>query len=60
MEGLTRVEMDDDIELENMTGADVGMGLGKESNVWEGYNPGDYTNLNINKEVSDLFKYITE
>jgi hypothetical protein len=52
--------MDEDIELENMTGEGVGMGLGKASNVWEGYNPGDYQNLNINKEVSDLFKYITE
>jgi hypothetical protein len=49
-----------DVELENMTGQGVGMGLAKESNVWEGYNPSDYQNLNINKEVSDLFKYITE
>lgn len=38
----------------------VDMGLGQKSNIWEGYNPSDYENLNISPEVSDLFKYITE
>lgn len=40
---------------------EMGMGMAKEDgNVWEGYSPSDYENLNIGKDVSDLFKYITE
>lgn len=41
-------------------GGGMGMGIAKESNIWEGYNPADYKNLNISKDVSDLFKFITE
>jgi hypothetical protein len=50
------------VELDQRTGGGmgVGMGMAKDSNVWEGYNPSDYKNLNISKEVSELFKYITE
>lgn len=37
------------------------MGMAKDDGaVWDGYSPSDYTNLNIGKDVSDLFKYITE
>lgn len=39
------------------------MGIHLEKNndpVWDGYSPSDYTNLNIGKDVSDLFRYITE
>jgi hypothetical protein len=43
-----------------MTSVGGAMGGAKESNIWEGYNPGDYKNLNISKDVSDLFKFITE
>lgn len=40
---------------------EVGMGMAKDDGaVWDGYSPSDYTNLNIGKDVSDLFKYITE
>ena len=35
------------------------MEMGKEDNVWEGYSPSDYDNLNIDDDVKDLFKYIT-
>lgn len=36
-------------------------GLGGEAaeNVWLGYNPADYNNLNISPEIKDLFKHIT-
>ena len=38
----------------------LGGGLQKEEDVWMGYNPSDYQNLNISPEVASIFKYITE
>ena len=28
----------------------MGVGMPKDSNVWEGYNPSDYKNLNISNK----------
>ena len=54
------LDLEDDVELDHMSNVGNGMGMPKESTVWEGYNPADYKNLKISKDVADLFKYITE
>jgi len=44
---------------ENMLNSGVG-GADPQASRWDGYNPNDYENLNIDPEVKQLFSYITD